>query len=84
MPLLVFEFLYLLLDRLWGPQDGFFGFSSGGYLEGGDSALVSLLFLSVPVSFFLARGLSTDNDIIQDEEEINGVTLILISMITMD
>ena len=27
---------YLLLDRFWGPQDGFFGFSSGGYLEGGE------------------------------------------------
>ena len=33
-PLLVFECLYILLDRFGGPQDGFFGFSSGGYLEG--------------------------------------------------
>ena len=51
---------------------------------GASCAVYPALFLSVPVSFFLARGLSTDNDIIQDEEEINGVTLILISMITMD
>ena len=36
MPLLVLECLYLLLDRFGGPQDGFFGFSSGGYLEGGE------------------------------------------------
>ena len=25
-----------LLDGFWGPQDGFFGFSSGGYQERGD------------------------------------------------
>ena len=24
-----------LLDGFWGPQDGFFGFSSGGYRERG-------------------------------------------------
>ena len=29
---------YLLLDRFRGPQDGFFGFSTGGYLEGGGTA----------------------------------------------
>ena len=36
MSLLVLECLYLLLYRFGGPQDGFFGFCSVGYLEGGN------------------------------------------------
>ena len=33
---------YHLLDIFWGPQDGFFGFSSGGYRERGAGVAFSL------------------------------------------
>ena len=53
MPLLVLECLYLLLDIFGGPQVGFFGFTSGEYLEGGVALSdLSTLSFSLYLAFF--------------------------------
>ena len=38
-----------LLDGFWGPQDGFFGFSSGGYRERGVQLAYSHIEISIHI-----------------------------------
>ena len=42
-----------LLDQFWGPQDGFFGFSSGGYRERGGHVDVGVDIVVVVIVVFV-------------------------------
>ena len=64
-PLVFLDSPHHLLDRFWGPQDGDFGFSSGGYQGRGESTTGFPRIVSL---------LSNEEDIDRKIEEVsNGI-----------